>query len=97
MKVAERSTWDFALVSAAVQLTLSEGKVRHARVVMGGVAPIPWQSAEAEQALLENPFTSETIERASVLATQGARPLDQNGYKVDLAQAVVRQALQSLR
>jgi xanthine dehydrogenase YagS FAD-binding subunit len=97
VKVAERGSWDFSLVSVAVQLTLSEEVVRHMGVVMGGVAPVPWRAVGVEQALAEKPLSPETIEQAAELATQGARPLEQNGYKVELAQAVVRQALQSVR
>jgi xanthine dehydrogenase YagS FAD-binding subunit len=97
VKVAERQAWDFALVSAAVRLTLEGGTVRSVRVALGGVAPVPWRAADAEEALLGQPLSKETIARAAAAATEGARPLAQNAYKVELAQGVVRQALQSLR
>jgi xanthine dehydrogenase YagS FAD-binding subunit len=97
IKVAERQAWDFALVSAAVHLTLVGETVQRARVALGGVAPVPWRVVAAEDALLGEALTDEAIERAALAATDGARPLAQNAYKVELAQGVVRQALQHLR
>jgi xanthine dehydrogenase YagS FAD-binding subunit len=97
VKVAERQAWDFALVSAAVQLALNGETVQRARVALGGVAPVPWRATGAEEALVGRALADETIERAAVAATDGVRALAQNGYKVELAQGVVRQALRSLR
>jgi xanthine dehydrogenase YagS FAD-binding subunit len=97
LKAAERGSWDFALVSVAVQLALSEGIVHEARVALGGVAPAPWRATESEEALRGNALTDEVIERAAQAATTGARPLTQNAFKVDMAQGLVRQALQELR
>jgi xanthine dehydrogenase YagS FAD-binding subunit len=96
LKVAERQAWDFALVSVAVQLHLDGDIVQGARVALGGVAPVPWRAEEAEGALSGLPLTDEAIERAARAATEGARPLAQNAYKIDLAQGLVRQALQQL-
>jgi xanthine dehydrogenase YagS FAD-binding subunit len=97
VKVAERQAWDFCLVSVAVQLTLDGATVRAARVALGGAAPVPWRATAAEEALIGQTLDGETIARAALAATDGARPLAQNGYKVEMAQGVVRQALQSLR
>jgi xanthine dehydrogenase YagS FAD-binding subunit len=97
VKVAERTTWDFALVAAAVRLTLADGIVQGARVVLGGVGPVPWRAPEAEQALVGNRLEPEVVDRAARAATVGARPLAQNEYKVTLAQGVVRQALRNLQ
>jgi xanthine dehydrogenase YagS FAD-binding subunit len=97
VKVAERQAWDFALVSAAVQLTLDGDVVSSARVALGGVAPVPWRARAAEGALVGQTLDEETIARAAQAATDGARPLAENAYKVELAQGVVRQALYSLR
>ncbi|MBN1640476.1 MAG: xanthine dehydrogenase family protein subunit M [Anaerolineae bacterium] len=96
VKVAERQAWDFALVSAAVQLTFEGEGVRAARIALGGVAPVPWRAHGAEAALTGAPLTGDAIARAAEAATEGARPLAQNAYKVDLAQGVVRQALQQI-
>jgi xanthine dehydrogenase YagS FAD-binding subunit len=97
VKIAERTTWDFALVAAAVRLTLAGGVVQDARVVLGGVGPMPWRAPEAEQALLGDRLDPSVVERAAQTATAGARPLAQNEYKVTLAQGAVRQALRNLQ
>jgi xanthine dehydrogenase YagS FAD-binding subunit len=96
VKVAERAAWDLALVSAAVQLVVAEGRVAQARLVLGGVAFKPWRVGAAEAALVGKPLSDESIEAAALVATEGARPLEHNAYKVDLAQGVIRQALRSL-
>ena len=95
-KVAERGERDFALASAAVQVTLAEGRVAQARIVLGGVAPVPWRAPEAEAALAGQPLSEAAIQAASTAATAGARPLSQNGYNVELAQGLVREALRAL-
>ena len=96
VKIAERGSWDFALVSVAVQLAFSGEVVQEARVVLGGVAPMPWPAVEAEQSLVGKPLSPEVLEQAVAAATVGARPLQQNGYKIDLVQGAVRQALRDL-
>lgn len=97
LKAAERGSWDLALVSLAVQLHFSGQVVEKARVALGGVAPVPWRAREAENVLLGNRLTDHVIEQAARAATAGARPLAQNGYKIDLAQGLVRQALRGVR
>ncbi len=97
VKVAERQAWDFALLSAAVQLAFEGDTVREARVVLGAVAPVPWRVNDAEDVLVGNALTADVIARAAEMATTGARPLAQNAYKVDLAQGVLKQALRRLR
>ena len=97
IKVPEHGARDFALVSVAAQVQLSEGTVRQVRVVLGGVAPAPWRSHGVEEALQGHPLSDQAIEQAAQAATAGARPLAQNAYKVSLAQNLVRQALQGVR
>jgi xanthine dehydrogenase YagS FAD-binding subunit len=97
VKIAERSSWDFALVSVAVRLTMTDGFVRKARISLGGVAPIPWRASDAEDALLGTELSDEVIEAAATAAVTGARPMSHNGYKVDLVKGAVRQALELLR
>jgi len=97
VKVAERAVWGFALVSVAVQLATDGDAVRQARVVLGGVAPVPWRSAGAEEALIGRHLTDETIRDAAQATTEGAEPMSQNGYKVDLLRGVVAEALRRLR
>jgi xanthine dehydrogenase YagS FAD-binding subunit len=93
LKFKERETQDFALASAAVALTSRNGVVHDARVVLGGVAPIPWRSAEAEALLKGKKLTPELAQAAAVAALKPAKPLDDNEYKVPLAQTIVRRAL----
>jgi len=95
-KVAERGEHDFALASAAIQVTLAGGVVEHARIALGGVAPAPWRAEKAEETLLGQALTEAVIQQVSLAATAGARPLSQNGYKVELAQGLVREALRAL-
>lgn len=96
VKVAERGSWDFALLSAAVQVDMDGETVNGARIALGGVAPVPWRAAEAEAALVGKPLDEVRIAEAVSAATAGARPLARNRYKVDLAQGVVKQALEAL-
>jgi xanthine dehydrogenase YagS FAD-binding subunit len=95
-RIADRSAWDFALVSAAVQVALDGGIVRQARVVLGAVGPHPWRAEETENRLLGRPLERDTIDAAALVATAGAKPLEQNAYKVGQAQNLVREALRAL-
>jgi xanthine dehydrogenase YagS FAD-binding subunit len=95
-KARSRGAWDFALAGAAVALTMRDGIVRAARVVLSGVAPIPWRAAAAERALEGRRLDARTLERAAEAAVAGAQPLEHNGYKVPLARGVVEEALSSL-
>lgn len=97
VKVAERQAWDFALVSAAVQLGLEGETVRHARVALGGVAPVPWRAVGAEDVLVGAALTDGTIGQAAGAAVAGARPLGKNAYKTDLVQGVLSEVLRGLR
>jgi len=95
-KIRERGAWDFALASVAAAVRREGGVVREARLVLGGVAPAPWRSQEAERAIVGAPLTAETAARAGVAAAQGAQPLEQNGYKVELVRAAVEESLLAL-
>jgi xanthine dehydrogenase YagS FAD-binding subunit len=95
VKIAERSSWDFALVSAAACLLMEGGVVQKARIVLGGVAPIPWHASDAEEALTGKALTDVVIVDAAQAATTGARPMTHNDYKLALIQGAVRQALES--
>jgi len=92
-KQMERDTWDFALVSVAAAIRQRDGKVEQARIVMGGVAPIPWRSREAEAALIGRPLDATTAAQAGDKAMEPAQPLRDNAYKVALSRAVIRGAL----
>jgi xanthine dehydrogenase YagS FAD-binding subunit len=92
-EVRQRRTFDWPLATAAVVLTMEGGLVSGARVVMGHVAPVPWVSAEAGQALVGKPLTAETAAAAAAAATAKATPLKHNAYKVQLARVAVKRAL----
>jgi xanthine dehydrogenase YagS FAD-binding subunit len=96
VKEMVREVWDFALCSVAAMLTLRNGVVRDARIVLGGVAPIPYRALKAEAALIGRPLDQASATAAGVAAVDGARPLAKNGYKVPLTQAVVTRAVLSL-
>lgn len=96
VRAAERTSWDFALVSVAAQLAITDGSVTKIRIALGGVAPMPWRALEAEEALLGRPLHSTVIEQAADATAAGARSLAHNAYKIDLAQGLVRQALGDL-
>jgi xanthine dehydrogenase YagS FAD-binding subunit len=84
---------DWPLVLASVNLDLDGDKVSAARVVVYGVAPIPWRSEAAEKAITGKPVTLETAAAAGEAAIQGATPLSSNGYKVPITKSVVKRAL----
>jgi xanthine dehydrogenase YagS FAD-binding subunit len=97
VKIAERSSWDFALVSVAACLTMAGGIVQKACIALGGVASIPWHASDAEVALTGKVLSEAEIDGAAQAAATGARPMTHNGYKVDLVKGAVRQALERLR
>src|SRR5690348_2258134 len=75
LKSMDRRAWAFALVSAAAQLTIEDGKVTSARLVLGGVANVPWRVPDAEALLEGQSLTPELAAQAAELAVQGASPL----------------------
>src|SRR5207253_1926931 len=95
-KVLDREAWTHAVVSAAVVLEMDGQTCRGARVVLGGVAPIPWRLPEVEKLLGGGRITTELAAKAGELAVEGAKALAKNGYKVPLTQAVVKRTLVDL-
>lgn len=94
LKFKERESLDFALASVAAAVELSANKtVRQARVVLGGVAPIPWRAPKAESYLAGKTLSADTLAEAARLALDGAEPLAKNAYKIPLTQTLVRRAL----
>lgn len=96
LKVRERGSFAFALVSVAAAVEITDGLVRSARIVLGGVAHRPWRVGAAENALLDRPLTPETIAAASAAAVRGATPLPGTRYKVALAENAVRRVLHDI-
>jgi xanthine dehydrogenase YagS FAD-binding subunit len=84
---------DCPLASAAAALRIDLGVVRQATIVLGQVAPTPWQSAAAENALRGQPVNQATARAAGEAAVASATPLSGNGYKVQLARVAVQRAI----
>jgi xanthine dehydrogenase YagS FAD-binding subunit len=92
-KVRERQAWDHAIVSISTVVQSGGGAVRDARVVLGGVAPVPWRAPKAEEFLRGKPMDEAAAQKAGEIALDGAKPLKDNVYKVGLAKALVQRAL----
>ena len=96
LKAMDRKVWAFALAGVAAAIQMDGGRIVAARVVLGGVAPLPWRSTAAENILTGAKVSDAVIARAAAVALDGAQPLAHNGYKITLTQALVRRALQEL-
>lgn len=94
LKFKERESLDFALASAAVAVRMAPNQtVREARIVLGGVAPIPWRVPNAEKFLAGKTLKPGVLAETAKIALADAKPLEKNAYKVPLAQTLVRRAL----
>src|SRR2546430_17598636 len=92
----DRKAWSFALVSVAAAAKIERGVARDVRVVMGGVAPVPWRVIAAEKGLEGSTLDDASCADAADRLLAGATPLRDNGYKGTLARGVVRRGLGSL-
>ncbi len=92
-KVRERGAWDFALASAALALRVDDGRVSEANIVLGGVAPIPWRSRRAEEALNGRSIDDSVANAVAEAAVEKADPLEQNAYKISLVRGIVTESL----
>ena len=95
LKVRERTSYAFALVSVAAALEVSRGIVVDVRLAMGGVAHKPWRAVEAERVLLGQPPSGERFAAAAAAAMEAAKPLPHNRYKVELGRRLIARALQT--
>ena len=94
LKFKERESLDFALASVAAAVQLAPDKtVRAARIVLGGVAPIPWRVPDAEKYLVGKTVNADVLAEAAKIALADAKPLEKNAYKVPLTQTLVRRAV----
>jgi xanthine dehydrogenase YagS FAD-binding subunit len=93
LKLRDRASFEFALVSAAVVVARDGDRIRAARVAMGGVGTRPWRLPQVEAALAGAPATSDAIAAAVAHAGDGAHPLPENGFKVPLMQRALTRAL----
>lgn len=93
LKLRDRASYEFALASAAVVLSLRDGVLKHVRVALGGVGAKPWRSPEAEALLVGRAPKAETLRHAAEAALREARPLPDNAFKVELARRCLVHAL----
>jgi xanthine dehydrogenase YagS FAD-binding subunit len=93
LKVRDRASYEFALVSVAAALDMSGGTIRTARVALGGVAPVPWRSRDAEAVLVGQPANASTFAAAARAATTGMHGYGKNDFKIALTQRAVEAAL----
>jgi xanthine dehydrogenase YagS FAD-binding subunit len=92
-----RHASDFALASVAVVAEGSGENIKGIRIVMGGLAPCPHVVVGAEEMIRGNRLDARLISRVAEASLEDARPLPMNGYKIDLAKAMVKRALESIR
>jgi xanthine dehydrogenase YagS FAD-binding subunit len=93
LKVRERTSYAFAVVSAAAALEIEQGIIRHARLALGGVAPKPWRARAAEKTLVGIAPGPAAFRRAAEAALAGAKPSGDNSFKIELAQRILVRAL----
>ena len=95
LKLRDRASYEFALASTAVVLTIAGGKITRARIALGGVGTKPWRSPEAEAALTGKPASDATFRQAAEAALQGAKPQSENKFKIELAKRCITHALRT--
>jgi xanthine dehydrogenase YagS FAD-binding subunit len=93
LKLRDRASYEFALASAAVIVTVENNRLTHVRIALGGVGAKPWRSIEAEQTLTDTTLGAPNFREAGEAALQGARPQSQNGFKVELSKRCLTHAL----
>ena len=96
LKARDRSSYEFALASAAVALEIRDGVIQSARIALGGVATRPWRALEAEKALVDRKAEGGVFRAAAGVALKEARPQKYNAFKVELAQRVIVRALETV-
>jgi xanthine dehydrogenase YagS FAD-binding subunit len=96
LKIRDRESYEFALASVALALDLNGDTVRDARVAVGGVGTKPWNLPNVRAALIGKPLNQRSFEAAAEVASEGATPLRNNGFKVELVQKTIVRGLMSL-
>lgn len=96
LKVRDRNSYAFALVSVAAALDVRDGVVRQARLAMGGVAHKPWRAFETEEMLVGKPANEETFRQAAATALAGAKTYEHNAFKVELGKRAIVRALSTV-
>ena len=95
LKVRDRASFEFALVSAAVAVDVDGARVRQARVALGGVGTKPWRVPQVEKALVGGSLDSAVLRRAAARAAQGARGFGHNDFKIELMQRAIVRAVET--
>jgi len=95
LKIRDRASFEFALVSVAAGLEIVGGTIRGARLGLGGVAPVPWRSLAAERALTDRPATDTSYAAAADAALADARPQRLNAFKIALTKRAIVRALRA--
>ena len=95
LKLRDRASYEFALASTAVVLTISNGKISRARIALGGVGTKPWRSTEAEAALIGKTANDATFRQAAEASLRGAKAQSENGFKIELAKRCLTHALRT--
>jgi xanthine dehydrogenase YagS FAD-binding subunit len=95
-KARERASFAFALVSVAAVASVSDGVIDDCRIALGGVAHGPWRALRAENALRGQPARSDSFKRAADAELAAARPLRDNGFKVQLARRLIARTLEEV-
>lgn len=93
LKVRERTSYAFAVVSAAAALRIEDGKIAEARLALGGVAAKPWRARAAEDVLRNVAPTADVFQEAGRRALADARPSGDNAFKIELARRIIVRAL----
>src|SRR5919204_4388162 len=95
LKVRDRASFEFALVSAAVALEMDGDRIRQARVALGGVGTKPWRAARVEAALAGASLEPEVLRSAAAVAAEGAQGYGHNDFRIELMQRVIVRAVQT--
>ena len=95
-EVRYKESHDWPLAFSTVVLTMNGNTIRAARVVLGAVAPVPWRSTDAEQALVGKTLNEATAVAAADAAVKAANPLSRNGYKVQITKTAVKRAIMQI-
>ena len=93
LKIRDRQSYAFALVSVAAALELDGNIIKNARLAMGGVAHKPWRLTDAEKSLIGKTISAEAFQNAAQIAMQGAKAYGSNDFKLKLAPATITEAL----
>jgi xanthine dehydrogenase YagS FAD-binding subunit len=95
VKLRDRASYEFALASAAVVLTIASANIKRARIALGGVGTKPWRLSEAEAALAGKPANDSTFRQAAEAALRDAKPQSENKFKIELAKRCLAHALRT--